>query len=216
MTNDQCTGGETPPVHWSLVIGHWSLVINQMPENTELAQEAELVRRAAGGDRDAFETLTVRYYRPVGGFLLRRVHQPDVVEDLAQETFLEAFRSLKQGRIPERFSTWLFGIAHNVSGTWLRRRRVLSFSGPPPEEVAAADPPPGLEEVEEQERLQRRLAAGLTELSEDVRELLKRKHQDGLTCEEIATATGRPVGTIKSLLSRAYKALRARLLPDEE
>src|SRR2546423_8361003 len=157
MTRDAYTG------HWSLVIGIWAFA---MSDELTAERETELVRQAAGGDRDAFETLTIRYYRPVGSFLLRRVQQPDVVEDLAQETFLEAFRSLKQGRIPERFSTWLFGIAHNVSGTWLRRRRVLSFSGPPPAEVAASDPPPGLEEIEEQERLREQLTRGLAELSE--------------------------------------------------
>src|SRR3982751_737129 len=106
-------------------------------------QERELARRAAGGDGLAFERLTDRYYRPVGCFLLRRVGRADVVEDLAQETFLEAFRSLRQGRIPERFSTWLFGIAHNVSGKWLRRRRILPFGGPPPEEIAAPEALPG-------------------------------------------------------------------------
>src|SRR5437868_5106112 len=90
-----------------------------MPPDTGVeltpALEAQLVRRAAGGDNCAFETLTLRYYRPVGGFLLKRVQSPDAVEDLTQETFLEAFRSLKLGRTPERFSTWLFGIAHNIS-----------------------------------------------------------------------------------------------------
>src|SRR5437764_13946285 len=162
--------------HRSLIPGNWAFA---MPDELTAEKETELVRRSAGGDRDAFETLTIRYYRPVGGFLLRRVQQPDVVEDLAQETFLEAFRSLKLGRIPERFSTWLFGIAHNISGAWLRRRRVLSFSGPPPEEIAAAAAPPVLEEIEEQERLHKQLTQGLAELPQDVRELLKRKHQDG-------------------------------------
>src|SRR5262245_30614534 len=174
-------------------------------------QERELARRAAAGDGPAFETLTVRYYRPVGGFLLRRVGLADVVEDLAQETFLEAFRSLRQGRIPERFSTWLFGIAHNISGKWLRRRRILSFSGPPSEEIAAMDAPPGLEEIEEYQMMQRRLTEGLAELSGEVRELIERKHRDGLTIEQIARESGRPAGTIKSLLARAYQALRTRL-----
>ena len=50
--------------------------------------DAELVHRCLGGERDAFHELTVRYYRPVGAFLLKRVQRPDVVEDLAQETFL--------------------------------------------------------------------------------------------------------------------------------
>src|SRR5687768_16556253 len=122
-----------------------------------LGEERELVRQAAGGDGGPFERRPVRYSRPAGGFRMRRGGRADVVEDLAQETFLEALRSLKRGRVPDRFSTWLFGIAHNLSGKWLRRQRVLSFGGPPPEEIAAPEGPPGLQEVEEQQRLQRRL-----------------------------------------------------------
>lgn len=172
------------------------------------ALEQELVRRSSRGDGDAFERLTVRYYRAVGSFVLKRIRQVDAVEDLVQETFLEAFRSLRQGRVPERFSTWLFGIAHNLSGKWLRRGRILSFRGPPPEEIAASEAPPGIEEIEEQQKMQGRLERGLSELSEEVRQMLDWKHKDGQTCEEIAANTGRPVGTIKSLLSRAYQGLR--------
>ena len=181
-----------------------------------LRAEAQLIERCLAGDTGAFQALAERYYRPISAFLCKRVQRLDVVEDLAQETFLEALRSLKMGRVPERFSTWLFGIAHNVSGKWLRRRRILSFGGPPPEEVAAPDPPPGMAEVEEHERMQRRLEDGLAELPEDVRHLIALKHRGGQTIEQIATQTGRPSGTIKSLLSRAYKALRARLGPGEE
>ena len=96
-------------------------------ERSSQGEDAELVRRAAAGDAEAFRRLTVRYYRPVGGFLLKRVHRPDVVEDLVQETFLEAYRSLKAGRRPEHFSSWLFGVAHNCCGKWLRRKRPMLF-----------------------------------------------------------------------------------------
>src|SRR5262249_13956313 len=62
---------------------------------TTRAQEAEhdaaLVQRCLGGDAEAFHRLTARYYRPVSAFVLKRVGRPDVVEDLAQEAFLEAF-----------------------------------------------------------------------------------------------------------------------------
>jgi RNA polymerase sigma-70 factor (ECF subfamily) len=174
--------------------------------------DAELVFRCLRGDTGAFHTLTERYYRPVSGFLYKRVQRPDLVEDLAQETFLEAFRSLKAGRKPEHFSSWLFGIAHNCSGKWLRRRRPVLFD--------ASNPPPGLtappqvslvEEQEEQQKLLTALEAGLAGLPEETRRLLELKHKHGKTCEQIAAETGRPVGTIKSLLSRTYKLLRDRL-----
>src|SRR5207237_9718638 len=90
--------------------------------------DADLVRLTLLGRTDAFHQLTVRYYRPVGGFILKRVQRPDLVEDRVQETFLEAFQALKAGREPRHFSSWLFGIAHNRCGKWLRRRRPVLFA----------------------------------------------------------------------------------------
>lgn len=174
--------------------------------------DAELVRRCVGGERAAFNELTVRYYRPVGAFLLKRVGRPDLVEDLAQETFLEAYRSLKEGRPPENFSSWLFGIAVHCCGKWLRRKRPVLFDPADPPELPSA--PPAGAETEEREEQQHRLAAlegGLAGLPPETRALLEMKHRHGKTCEQIAAELGQPVGTVKSQLSRAYKALRERL-----
>jgi RNA polymerase sigma-70 factor (ECF subfamily) len=179
--------------------------------------DAELVARFLQGRTDAFQELTTRYYRPVSGFLYKRVQRADVVEDLAQETFLEAFRSLKANRPPERFAAWLFTIAHNCCGKWLRRKRPVLFD---PRE--APDPPAVPAEIdleaerEEQEARLRELETGLAGLPEETRRLLELKHRRGLTCEQIAAQLGRPVGTVKSLLSRAYKELRTRLSPPGE
>jgi RNA polymerase sigma-70 factor (ECF subfamily) len=176
--------------------------------------DAELVRRCLGGERDAFHELTVRYYRPVGAFLLKRVGRPDVVEDLAQETFLQAYRSLKEGRRPENFSNWLFGIAVHCCGKWLRRKRPALFDPADPPDLPAA--PAANTEMEDREEQEHRLAAledGLAGLPAETRALLELKHRQGKTCEQIAAQLRQPVGTIKSQLSRAYKALRERLAP---
>jgi RNA polymerase sigma-70 factor (ECF subfamily) len=176
------------------------------------AEEAALVRRAAAGDGEAFRRLTERYYRPVGGFILKRVARPDLVEDLVQDTFLEAYRSLKAGRLPEHFSSWLFGIAHNCCGKWLRRKRPVLFDPSAAPDVGAVPSEAELlEEAEEQRRRLGQLERALAELPEETRRLLEMKHKGDKTCEEIAAATGRPVGTIKSLLSRTYKLLREAL-----
>ena len=174
--------------------------------------DAELVLRCGQGDRQAFHELTVRYYRPVCGFLLKRVGQPDLVEDLAQETFLEALRALKEGRLPAQFAAWLFGIAANRCGKWFRRKRPALFPATEPPDVAA-EPSFVLahEEMEEQQRLLASLEDGLASLPEETRTLLHLKHRQGKTCEQIAAERKQPVGTIKSQLSRAYKALRARM-----
>src|SRR5437867_7236640 len=75
----------------------------------DAASDEELAQLTAEGVTDAFHRLTERYYRPVGGFIFKRVGRPDLVEDLVQETFLEAFQALKRRRVPVRFSSWLFG-----------------------------------------------------------------------------------------------------------
>jgi RNA polymerase sigma-70 factor (ECF subfamily) len=178
------------------------------------AHDAELVGRAAGGDAEAFRLLTVRYYRPVTGFVFKRVRRPDVVEDLVQETFLEAWRSLTAGRRPDYFSSWLFGIAHNCCGKWLRRKRPALFAPDEAPELVAAPSEASLrEEQEEQAKKLARLEAGLSELPEETRRLLEMKHRGNKTCEQIAGELGKPVGTVKSLLARTYKLLRARLGP---
>src|SRR4051794_2987922 len=117
---------------------------------TDPPDDGPLVRRCLAGDRAAFHDLTPRHYRPVSAFVLRRGQRGDVVEDLVQETFLEAFRSLKVGKKPERFASWLFAIAHHCCGKWLRRRRPQGFAEGQADEIAAPAELPLAEELEEQ------------------------------------------------------------------
>jgi RNA polymerase sigma-70 factor (ECF subfamily) len=70
---------------------------------------------------------------------------------------------------------------------------------------------PALDELEDQQRQLASLERGLAALPEETRLLLRMKHQEGKTCEQIAAALGRPVGTVKSQLARAYQLLRGQL-----
>src|SRR5579871_773598 len=136
-----------------------------MGDMSGIADDDELVRQTLQGDREAFHRLIERYYRPVGGFILKHVQQADVVEDLLQETFLEAYQALKMGRTPRRFSSWLFGIAHNRCGKWLRRKRPLLFSTASQPELAAEPSEQALqEEQEEHENMMSRLRIHLDRL----------------------------------------------------
>jgi RNA polymerase sigma-70 factor (ECF subfamily) len=173
--------------------------------------DAELVLLCVRGDQQAFHELTTRYYRPVCGFLFKRLQQCDLVEDLAQETFLEAFRALRDGRPPSQFSSWLFGIAHNRCGKLFRRKRLALFPATEPPDKATVSFVSAQEELEEQQKLLGALEDGLASLPEETRKLLHLKHQQGKTCEQIAAELGQPVGTIKSQLSRTYKLLRSRM-----
>jgi RNA polymerase sigma-70 factor (ECF subfamily) len=181
-------------------------------EQTPRPSDAELVARCLRGDRQGFHELVERYYRPVCGFILKRVQQPDLVEDLVQETFLEAYQALQTTGRPVQFAAWLFGIAHNRCGKWLRRKRPSLFSATePPDVVAVPSFVDTHAELEEQQRLLQALDRSLADLPGQTQKLLHMKHHQGKTCEQIAAELGQPVGTVKSNLSRAYKALRARL-----
>ena len=175
--------------------------------------EMHLMQRCFAGDGRAFQTLTERYYRPVRGFLYKRVQRLDVVEDLAQDTFLEAFREIKLGQQPGCFSSWLFGIAHNISGKWLRRKRPMLFDPAHSPESPVEPDFLAREEQEEQEKRLLALNAELANLPEEIRQVLEMKHSQGRTCEQIAAELGRPTGTIKCLLSRTYKTLRSPVAP---
>jgi len=174
------------------------------------ASDADLVGQCLGGRREAFAPLVARYYRPVCAFILKRTGQPGPIEDIAQETFLEAYRGLRQCRQPDRFAAWLFGIAHNRCGKWLRRKRPLLFPATEPPDMAVPAVV-ALEELEDQRRQLASLECSLAALPEETRVLLRMKHQESKTCEQIAGALGRPVGTVKSQLARAYQLLRGRL-----
>jgi RNA polymerase sigma-70 factor (ECF subfamily) len=173
--------------------------------------DADLVALCVQGDSSAFQDLTDRYYRRVCAFLFKKLQQADLVEDLAQETFLEAFKALRDGRPPGQFASWLFGIAHNRCGKWFRRKKPTLFPANEPPDLAASHFVSVQEELEEQEKQMTQLENGLADLPTATRDLLDMKHRQGLTCEQIATKLGQPVGTIKSQLSRTYKLLRGRL-----
>ena len=145
----------------------------------------------------------------------RRLQGKLDASDLVQETFLEAWQALKAGRGPRKFSSWLFGIAHNCAGKWLRRKRPVLFDpSAAPDIVETPAEQTLIEEIEEQQKELGRLERELQRLPDEMRQMLQWKHRDGKTCEQIAAETQRPVGTIKSLLARTYKTLRTALATD--
>lgn len=159
--------------------------------------------------KEAFSELVNRYYDPVYGFIFRRLKERNMVEDLTQETFLEAYRSLKTCSSHENFSTWLFAIAKNRIGKWLRKRRPAVTDPAELTEVVSFE---DVQQVFSKETLSA-LESALSDVPEESREVLKMKYQQGKSCDEIAKILGRPTGTIKSLLSRTYQTLKAKLKP---
>jgi RNA polymerase sigma-70 factor (ECF subfamily) len=137
--------------------------------------------------------------------LTRMVHDPALAEDLAQETFLKAYRRLGTFDPGRRFSSWLFRIAHNTAIDALRRRGPLeSGSGPEP----AVPPPPDPVEAAD---LGRALDAALAKLRPDHRVAILLRYQQGLSYEEIGDAMSIAEGTAKTFVHRARKQLAKSL-----
>jgi RNA polymerase sigma factor (sigma-70 family) len=169
--------------------------------------DAVLVRRARGGDRDAFATL-VRRHRPL---LLRscaRMVGADRAADAAQDAVLTAMLSLDRLREPASFGPWLVGIGLNAS-------RVLKGSDPFRFSGAAAAPGTGSDphEVAEAREIAALVRAAIAELPKGQREAVALYYLAGLTQAEAAQHLGIPPGAVKTRLHKARTSLRVRLQP---
>ncbi|HYN22665.1 MAG TPA: sigma-70 family RNA polymerase sigma factor, partial [Thermoanaerobaculia bacterium] len=83
--------------------------------------DAQLVASALAGSQEAFRELVVRFERPVYSLIARMVQDPAMAEDLAQESFVKAYRSLRTYDASRKLSSWLFKIAHNTAIDYLRK-----------------------------------------------------------------------------------------------
>ena len=170
---------------------------------------------ALGGSQPAFEQIVRRYQRPVISVIVRMTGDRTQAEDLAQETFVKAFRSLAAFDTTRRLSSWLFRIAHNTAIDAMRRTRpvqatlgpgALAFLDAAPEPATAPEPDPI-----EQRELGNALEAALAELRPNERAAIVMRYENGLSFDEIGTVLGVPEVTARSHVHRARKEL-ARLL----
>lgn len=173
-----------------------------------VAMEDELIAQARRGDVDAFVVLIERYTPALYAFIGSRAPR-DMVADLAQETFLRAWRSIAGFRGASSFRVWLYRIALNLNSSEQKRRRRVS---PWSDDLAAstaveAQASDALEAQAERHDLQRVLAS----LPAADRELVQFLYRDGLSYEEIGLLTGMPLGTLKVRLHRARQRLRTQL-----
>jgi RNA polymerase sigma-70 factor (ECF subfamily) len=165
-------------------------------------EEEALVQAARSGDRAAFDQLVERYVRAVLARMFAWTKDAAAAEDLAQESFLRAWQGLGRLKDPRAFGSWLLSIAGFVGQEWRRRRQ----SDLKAREKLSAPPAPRRES-----EVDLPLARAISELAPEVQQLLALRHDRGMTCEEIAKESGRPLGTVTKTLSRAYEQLRMRL-----
>ncbi len=196
----------------------------QVPEPTAADTDLMLVERTVAGDQRAYGLLVVKYQRRIERLIGRMVRDSDLVEDIAQETFIRAYRALHQFRGDAQFYTWLYRIAVNTAKKALvdmRRNPVISEnamrSGSDEDETSFIDNELTSEETPETILAAKEIAAtvnaAMASLPEDLRQAVTLREIEGLSYEEIAEAMNCPIGTVRSRIFRAREAISAKVKP---
>jgi RNA polymerase sigma-70 factor (ECF subfamily) len=177
-----------------------------------VSDEALIARVVVSDDRHAFGELVRRHQSAVRATLRKLVGgNTALADDLSQETFLLAYRKLKQFRQEARFSTWLYRIAYNVFLADARRMKEL----PMPEDSDADEFAQGEEKggasVSRRAALSIDLERAMSVLSDAERAAIVQCYHNDLSHEEAAVVLGCPVGTVKTHILRAKQKLKARL-----
>jgi RNA polymerase sigma-70 factor (ECF subfamily) len=187
--------------------------------------DAALVARAKTGDQRAFEMLVNKYQRRIERLIARMVRDVDLVQDIAQESFIRAYRALPQFRGDSAFYTWLYRIAVNTA----KKALVDLKRDPLVTESARAGQDDDDDETSRVEReltdgetpeavlaskeIARTVNAAIEALSDDLRQAITLREIEGLSYEEIAELMNCPIGTVRSRIFRARESIAQRLRP---
>ena len=184
-------------------------------------QDEPIVREVQAGQTEAFAGLVSRHKDKVYAMLLRLVRDPDAAEELAQETFVRAWRGIGGFRGQALFGTWLVQIAIHLARDRMRERRrgrtvsldeLLENTA---DESILTDTRQGrdpLSEISDRDMV-KRLEAALGDLPPNYREVFVLHHIQDVPYEEIASMTGESVGSLKVRAHRARKLLREAISP---
>ena len=202
--------------------------MNPLPAKyTTTDTDAMLVQRATAGEARAFELLVIKYQRRVERLIGRMVRDVDLVPDIAQETFIRAYRALPQFRGDAQFYTWLYRIAVNTAKKHLmdlKRDPVMTLSSLESDDddetsgnglaqrLGATD-----DETPEAVLASKEIAQAVNEamdaLPEELCQAITLREIEGLSYDDIAQALDCPIGTVRSRIFRAREAISNRIKP---
>ncbi|MBC7467755.1 MAG: RNA polymerase sigma factor RpoE [Ramlibacter sp.] len=184
-----------------------------------------LVERTVAGDQKAFELLVIKYQRRIERLIGRMVRDVDLVEDIAPETFIRAYRALAQFRGDAQFYTWLYRIAVNTAKKALmdlKRDPLVSESalrggGDDEDETSGVENELTSSETPETVLAAKEIAVAVNSameaLPEELRQAVTLREIEGLSYEEIAEVMNCPIGTVRSRIFRAREAISAKVKP---
>jgi RNA polymerase sigma-70 factor, ECF subfamily len=179
-----------------------------------------LVQRVQNGEKRAFDLLVGKYQHKVTSLISRYIHDWSECQDVAQETFIRAYRALANFRGDSQFYTWLYKIAVNTAKNHL----VSMGRRPPTDDVDATDAVQydggsRLRDTDTPEHelmrqeIERTVAATVEALPDELRMAITLREVEGLSYEEIAEAMDCPIGTVRSRIFRARDAIDQKLRP---
>lgn len=185
--------------------------------------DQQLVERVQRGDKQAFDLLVIKYQRKLARLLSQFIRDAAEVEDVAQETFIKAYRALPSFRGESAFYTWLYRIGINTAKNFLvtqgRRAPTMTSAGFDIEDAENFEEGSQLREMNtpESELMSKQIAETvnqtLQELPEELRKAITLREIEGISYEEIATIMNCPIGTVRSRIFRAREIIAEKLRP---
>ncbi|MCX6155047.1 MAG: sigma-70 family RNA polymerase sigma factor [Candidatus Kapabacteria bacterium] len=182
-------------------------------------QDYAAVRLVLEGDNSAFQILQKKYKRILASLIRKMVRDEDDIEDLLQETFIKAYRSLHTFQFGYSFSSWLYRVASNNCIDFLRKKRFQTISidqtlDPTGEEdttyeIRDESYQPDLNYMNEERK--NVLMRAIENLPENYRIIIKLRHEEDMDYNQIGEALNLPIGTVKAHIFRARKILLANL-----
>jgi len=178
-------------------------------EEAKNLTDEELAKKIQLGEADYFAELMERYEPKMKRYLTRLMRNGDDARDVAQDVFIKVYRNIQSFDVKQRFSPWIYRIAHNEAVNSLKRRvrEPLNFFDPEvlwPHPVADDDP----QEEAEQEELKEALKVCLDDLDEKYREVLMLRYMEDLDYKDIAEIMKIPVVTVGVRLNRGKERLK--------
>ena len=178
--------------------------------------DEELVARSIDGDTDSFNQLVLRWERPIFALAYRVIGREEEARDVVQETFLRAFRGIKNFRGQAKFSSWVYRIALNLCRDWIRRERRAPIQATPEggdlvELAAEQGPVESIETLVARHDLSKIVEQAMALLPDEQRTAIILKEYHGMTFQEIADLQGCPLSTVKTRLYQGLTVLRRHL-----
>ena len=186
----------------------------------EQSADKALVERVQRGEKEAFDMLVLKYQHKLVKLISRYIRDPAEVLDVAQESFLKAYRAIPNFRGDSAFYTWLYRIAINTAKNYL----VAQSRRPPDGDIDSSDAEQydGESELKDnatperlllRDEIQQTVIDAIEQLPEDLRTAITLRELEGLSYEDIAQAMECPIGTVRSRIFRAREAINRRLEP---